>query len=149
MTPTWFKRAAYGLVGLCLASVISLQSSSKGTSAAVRPNAPVPAATPKPTAPRYNCGDTDHPDYIYFDWTKPMPQGGWLGNVVYGSNKPAVQIFNPQVVEQNVTDWTYQAQNGAFICHMIVSNKPPLTEHYVSFERCNNNQWPQVTCYLR
>lgn len=146
MTPTWLKRAAYGLVGLCLASVLCVQPSSKGTSAAVRPAA---TAAMTPTASRYNCGDTDHPDYINFDWTKPMPQGGWLGNVAYGGNKPAVQVFAPKPVEQNVTDWTYQAQDGSFICHMIVSNKPPLTDHYVSFERCNNNKWPQVTCYLR
>ena len=78
-----------------------------------------------------------------------MPQGGWLGVASYGNNKPAVQVFASKVVEQNVTDWTYQAQNGSFICHMIVSNKGPLRDHYVSFERCNNNTWPQVTCYLR
>lgn len=146
MTFTLFKRAAYALMGLSLVSVLSVQWASKGTAAASRPSAP--AAAPTPTSPRYNCGDPDAPDYITFDWTRPMPQGGWLGDVSYhGGYK--VQVFDPKVVEPNVTDWTYQAQNGSFLCHMIVSNKPPLRNHYVSFERCNNQNWPQVTCSLR
>lgn len=147
MTFTLFRRAAYGLMGLSLVSVLSVQWASKGTAAGIGPPAPA-AAAPTPTASRYNCGDADNPDYITFDWTRPMPQGGWLGNVSYrGEYK--IQVFDAKEVEPNVTDWTYQAQNGSFLCHMIVSNKPPLRNRYVSFERCNNQNWPQVVCYLR
>ncbi len=147
MTCTWFKRAAYGLICLSLASVLGVRWTSKGVAAAAPPAAAA-AAAPTPTGPRYNCGDPDSPDYITFNWTRQMPMGGWLGDVSFhGGYK--IQVFDAKTIEPNVTDWTYQAQNGAFICHMIVSNKGLPRTHYVSFERCNNQNWPQVLCYVR
>lgn len=153
MTPTWFKRTAYGLIGLSLLCLVSVQWTSKGTAAATQPPAPTPAQSPTPaptpTLARYNCGDPDHPDYISFTWTKRMPQGGWLGTVSYGKiiSKP-VQAFNAAKINDDarMLDWTFQAQDGSFLCHMYVTTKP--SDRSVSFGACRNNNWPQVTCSL-
>lgn len=148
MTHKSFKHAAYGLVGFCLVLLfLSVQMRDSNTQAANSGSA-LPSATPAPTPTRsrYNCGDVDNPDYITFKWTRPMPNGGWLGEVSYGQiiNKP-VQVFDSKVNETTkIVDWTFQAQDGSFLCHMYVS--PPILKRNVWFGACKNNVWPQPTC---
>jgi len=159
MTPTSFKRAAYGLVGLSLAFVLlGFQGSSSGKPAAMTATAP-PLASPtvppdqKPTLPRYNCGDSQNPDYIDFNWTGRKPNGGWVGEVTYGGAKTLVQAFDAKYVGDPINklvDWGFQAQNGSFVCRMKVNSKLPLLRNAsVGFDTCNNNTWPQLACSLK
>jgi hypothetical protein len=158
MTPTSFKRAAYGLVGLSLAFVLlSVQGSSSGKPAAMQPAAPLASPTvppdQKPTLPRYNCGDSQSPDYITFNWTGTKPNGGWVGDVTYNGKKTLIQAFDAKYIgapTDKLVDWGFQAQNGSFVCRMKVNSKVPLLRNAsVSFDTCNNNNWPQLACSLK
>lgn len=159
MTPTSFKRAAYGLIGLSLAFVfLSVQRTSSSTPAAMQAAAPIATPTPdaskKPTLGRYNCDSVDHPDNITFNWTARRPHGGWVGEVTYGSFvKKPIQAFDARFVDPanpnpRIIDWAFQAQDGSFLCRMTVDASRPLNAN-VSFGTCRNNNWPQLNCSLR
>jgi hypothetical protein len=157
MTSTSVKRAAYGLIGLSLAFVLlAFQQTSSGTPAAMSAAAP-PLASPtvppdqKPTQPRYNCGDSQSPDYIDFNWTGRKPNGGWVGEVTYGGSKTLIQAFDAKYIgppTDKFVDWGFQAQNGSFVCRMKVNSKL-LRNASVGFDTCNNNTWPQLACSLK
>ena len=159
MTPTSFKRVAYGLIGLSLAFVfLSVQGSSSGKPSAMSATAPLASPTvppnEKPTLPRYNCGDSQSPDYISFNWTGTKPNGGWVGEVTYGGFlKKPIQAFDAKYIgppTDKLVDWGFQAQDGSFICRMTVNSKLPLLRNAsVSFGTCRNNTWPQLACSLR
>lgn len=147
MTRITFRHAAYGLIGLSMLLLfLGAQLSGDRTRAAFA-GSPLPQASPTPpTRTRYNCGDVDNPDYITFQWTRPMPNGGYLGTVSYGqiTNKP-VQVFDAKVDNTTkIVDWTFQAQDGSFLCHMFVS--PIVLKRNVWFGACRNNVWPQPAC---
>lgn len=159
MTPTSFKRAAYGLIGLSLAFVfLSVQRTSSSTPAAMSPATPFATPTPdtnqKPTLARYNCGDAAQPDNITFNWTAKRPNGGWVGEVTYGNFvKKPIQAFDAKFIDpanpnQKMLDWAFQAQDGSFLCRMTVDSSRPLKAN-VSFGTCRNNNWPQLVCSLR
>lgn len=154
MKSNMFRRAAYAVIGLSLAFVfLAVQRTSSGTPvvrAASAVAAPVAAA---PTLTRYNCGEAAHPDYITFNWTGTRPQNGWVGEVTYGGFiKKPIQVYDakPDPNNNKIVDWAYQAQDGSFVCRMIVdSSLPLLRKANVSFGSCRNNNWPQLFCSLK
>src|SRR6185295_18066624 len=117
MTSTSLRRIAYGLMALSLAFIfLSVQRIGNGTPAtrAATPLAtPAPTPAPTPTLPRYNCGDSQNPDYLTFNWTSRKPNGGWVGDVSYGANfvKKPIQVFDAKVDPTNSRkiDWAFQA----------------------------------------
>lgn len=158
MIPTSVKRAAYGLMALILAFVfLSVQGSSGGKAAAMPAGAPLASPTvppnERPTLPRYNCGDAQNPDYITFNWTGTKPNGGWVGEVTYGGHVTLIQAFDAKYVgppADKLVNWAFQAQDGSFLCRMIVNSKLPLLRNAsVGFNTCRNNNWPQLACSLK
>ena len=98
------------------------------------------ATSTEPTLARYQCTGCGP---LIFQWTKPMPKGGWLGEVTFGKyvNKP-IQVFASTPINGGV-DWTFQAQDGEFLGHMLVST----LKNYIRFVHFRpNDQWPLVSC---
>ncbi len=121
MKRTLLNRIAYAVISLSLAFLLhGAYKTSSGTPAAATTTTAVQAV--KPTRLRYNCGDPQYPDFITFNWTRPMPQGGWLGTLTYGGvvNKP-IQVFDAKTDDPRFTNWAIQAQDGSFVCRMHVS----------------------------
>jgi hypothetical protein len=156
MTTTLFKHVAYGLIGLCLVLIflgVQMTGSSTPAAAALTPVLPstaaltpvLPSTQAYPTKARYNCGDSENPDYIDFRWMAPRPNGGWVGEVTYQGVTTKIQAYDAKVKNDlNLTDWGFQAQNGSFVCRMYVS--PINLKKFIWFGRCNNNNWPQPSC---
>lgn len=98
------------------------------------------ATSTEPTLARYQCTGCGP---LTFKWTRPMPKGGWLGEVTFGKyvNKP-IQVFAPTPIKGG-TDWTFQAQDGEFLGHMLVSTLKSFLR-FVNFRP--NDQWPLAFC---
>jgi hypothetical protein len=98
------------------------------------------ATSTEPTLARYQCTGCGA---LTFKWTKPMPQGGWLGEVTFGQyvNKP-IQVFASTPIKGG-TDWTFQAQDGSFLGHMLVSTYKCYLR-FVHFRA--NDKWPLASC---
>lgn len=97
------------------------------------------AATPTPQNQAYYCPYEGA--FLAFEWTRPMPQGGWLGEADGFTNK-AVQAYNAQSLPGGGLNWGIQAQDGSFVCRMHVS----ANQNTISFVNCSGN-WPVTFCY--
>lgn len=104
-------------------------------------------ATPAPPTriTTFYTPDTFEP--LTFEWTRPMPNNGYLGNVTFRQyQKKNIQVFDPRpVVSYGVQlgiSWAYQAQDGSFICRMFVS---AFGDVYVTFSERKQGNWPLVT----
>src|SRR6185295_15974943 len=80
-----------------------------------------------------------------FNWIRPMPHGGYLGEVSYGSFvKKPIQVFDAQIdpADQSKT-WQFQAQDGAFLLKMkVLSDQSSIT-----FLDLKKGTFPLVTVY--
>ena len=88
-------------------------------------------------------------DVLTFQWTKPMPENGYLGNVTFRQfKKKLIQVFDPEpVVSWGVQlgiSWAFQAQDGTFLCRMFVSNFGDL---FITFSERKKGDWPLITVY--
>jgi hypothetical protein len=91
--------------------------------------------------------DTFEP--LTFQWTRRMPNNGYLGNVTFRQfQKKNIQVFDPRIIETFGvvlgTSWAYQAQDGSFICRMFVSNFGDL---YITFSDRKQGNWPLITVF--
>ena len=101
-----------------------------------------------PTATRYQCGSGC--GALTFNWTRPMPGNGYLGEVTFGQfvNKP-IQVYGAEPILYNGhqvgLNWGFQAQDGSFLGRMYVSTG----KCYIRFAHFRaNDQWPQVSCHV-
>ncbi|HEX8475950.1 MAG TPA: hypothetical protein VF666_18130 [Pyrinomonadaceae bacterium] len=95
----------------------------------------------KPTQPRYFA---QNGAIMTFDWTRPMPENGYLGTVSFpgvATNKP-IQVFDPKTSVKG-TDWAFQAQDGSFLCRMFVT----ASQSRVTFSQNRIGNWPNITVY--
>lgn len=102
-------------------------------------NSSARAATPTPQNQDYFCPYEGA--FLAFEWTRPMPYGGWLGETD-GFTHKAVQAYNAQPLPGGGLNWGIQAQDGSFVCRMYVS----ANQNTLSFVNCNGN-WPVTFCY--
>jgi hypothetical protein len=89
--------------------------------------------------------DTSEP--LTFQWTKPMPNNGYLGNVTFRQfQKKLIQVFDPKpVISYGVElgkSWAYQAQEGSFLCRLFVSN---FGDVFITFSERKKGDWPLIT----
>jgi hypothetical protein len=98
--------------------------------------------TDDPTRTQYQCGSGC--GTITFSWGKRMPEGGRLGTVTIGKfvNKP-IQVFKPTPIAGGGTDWRFQAQDGAFLGHLLVSQLKSFIK-FVDFRP--GDEFPLVFC---
>ena len=107
------------------------------------------ATSTDPTAPRYQCGSGC--GTLTFMWGRRMPENGRLGTVTFAQyvNKP-IQVFaaKPIIINGHEvgTDWRFQAQDGSFLGHMLVSTRKSFIR-FVNFRP--NDPWPLVACSTR
>lgn len=101
-----------------------------------------------PTALRYQCGSGC--GTLAFQWGRHMPEGGRLGTVTFAQyvNKP-IQVFDAKPIIINGVelgkDWRFQAQDGSFLGHMLVSAR----KGFIRFAKFReNDNWPQVSCAI-
>jgi hypothetical protein len=98
--------------------------------------------TENPTHTLYHCGSGC--GTITFQWGKRMPKKGRLGTVTIGQfvNKP-IQVFAAKPIAGGGTDWRFQAQDGSFLGHMLVS---PL-KGFIRFANFRaRDKFPLVSC---
>ena len=86
-------------------------------------------------------------ELLTFQWTRRMPQNGYLGNVTFRQfRKKPIQVFDPKpVVSWGIElgiSWAYQAQDGSFLCRMFVSH---FGNAYISFSERKKGDWPLIT----
>lgn len=84
-----------------------------------------------------------------FQWTKPMPTNGYLGNVTFREfQKKPIQVFDPKPIEVHGvvlgTSWAYQAQDGSFLCRMFVS---AFNDVFITFSERKKGNWPLITVF--
>jgi hypothetical protein len=78
-----------------------------------------------------------------FTWTKPMPQGGYLGTVTFGLLKnKSIQVFDPKDVQYGKS-WAYQAQDGSFLCRMFVTSD----WRFITFSDSKKGNWPLISVF--
>jgi hypothetical protein len=106
------------------------------------------ATSTEPTETRYQCGSGC--GALTFNWTKPMPGNGYLGEATFGQfvNKP-IQVYGAEPIlfngHQVGLNWGFQAQDGSFLGRMYVSTG----KCYIRFAHFRaNDQWPQVSCHV-
>lgn len=86
---------------------------------------------------------------LTFEWTRRMPENGYLGNVTFRQfQKKPIQVFDPKPVATIGvvlgTSWAFQARDGSFICRMFVS---AFNDVYIAFSDRKTGNWPLVTVY--
>lgn len=86
-------------------------------------------------------------ELLTFEWTRPMPNNGYLGNVTFRQyHKKPIQVFDPKpVVTWGVElgiSWAYQAGDGSFICRLFVSH---FGNAYIGFSQRKKGDWPLIT----
>ena len=86
-------------------------------------------------------------ELLTFQWTRPMPNNGYLGNVTFRQfQKKPIQVFDPKpVVSWGVElgiSWAYQAQDGSFLCRLFVSH---FGNVYIGFSDPKKGNWPLIT----
>ena len=86
-------------------------------------------------------------EILTFQWTRPMPNNGYLGNVTFRQfQKKPIQVFDPKpVVSWGVElgiSWAYQAQDGSFLCRLFVSH---FGNVYIGFSERKKGNWPLIT----
>ena len=95
---------------------------------------------------------TNPTKYIYLDqqgrqmnlnWTKPMPNNGFLGEVTYLSFvKKPIQVF-AAIDQEGYKIWQFQAQDGSFLCSLKVR----LDQNTITFFDTRKGNFPNVTLY--
>ena len=81
---------------------------------------------------------------LTFQWTRAMPEGGYLGNVTFRQfQKKPIQVFDPEPVYSHSiligVSWAYQAQDGSFLCRVFVTE---FLNAYVTFSDLKKGNWP-------
>jgi hypothetical protein len=161
MTTSSFKRTISLLIGLLLVvSLVCVSAYGQGSiykkrhKRARRAVAAVPVIGPTPTnLQEYVCSPGEKV-LMRFDYTRNMPDGGFLGNQytsylgpngrVIRTTTDAVQWYAPSPPPaQNppVITWQYQAQNGSFVCKAVVIGANQMR---IDFTSCTN--FPPRTC---
>jgi hypothetical protein len=89
--------------------------------------------------------DTNEP--LTFQWTRPTPNNGYLGNVTFRQyQKKNIQVYDPKRIEAYGVllgiSWAYQAQDGSFICRLFVSN---FGDVFITFSERKTGNWPLIT----
>lgn len=82
-----------------------------------------------------------------FNWTRPMPNGGYLGEVTFGSfQRKPIQVFDAKVDRTDGSKtWQYQAQDGSFLCSMKVTSD----QGSITFLDRKKGDWPLITVDAR
>ena len=88
-------------------------------------------------------------DSLTFEWTRRMPENGYLGNVTFRQfQKKPIQVFDPKPVVnfgvQLGISWAYQARDGSFLCRMFVSN---FGDVFITFSERKKGDWPLITVF--
>lgn len=88
---------------------------------------------------------------LTFQWTKQMPDKGYLGTVTFRQfQKKPIQVFDPEQVrsygELIGWSWAYQAQDGSFLCRMFVS---AYYDSHVTFSDRKKGDWPVPLSVIR
>ncbi|HEX5709029.1 MAG TPA: hypothetical protein VFX96_17135 [Pyrinomonadaceae bacterium] len=98
--------------------------------------------TDAPTRAQYQCGSGC--GTITFSWGRRMPKNGRLGTVTIGQfvNKP-IQVFAAKPIAGGGTAWRFQAQDGSFLGHLLVSQLKSFIR-FVDFRP--GDQFPLVFC---
>lgn len=86
---------------------------------------------------------------LTFEWTRRMPENGFLGNVTFRQfQKKPIQVFDPKPISTYGIvlgiSWAFQARDGSFICRMFVS---AFNDVYVAFSDPKTGNWPLVTVF--
>ena len=119
---------------LCAALLLGAPLLGGGTSSAR-------AAYPTLQNEAYYCPYEDA--FVAFNWTRPMPYGGWLGDTD-GFTHKAVQAYDARTMSDGWLNWGFQAQDGSFVCRMYVSPD----RRSLSFVNCRPYaNWPVTLCY--
>ena len=79
---------------------------------------------------------------MIFNWTRRMPDNGFLGEVTYLSfvQKP-IQVFAVKVDQQGNSTWQFQAQDGSF----LLSMKVEADQRCITFLDRKKGDFPLVT----
>jgi hypothetical protein len=106
----------------------------------------------KTAARAYNATPTRDPSTFYcpyegtfvsFNWTTPMPYGGWLGQTADYKAKD-VQAYDAQPLSGGGLNWGFQAQDGSFVCRMYVSSD----QNHITFVNCRPfANWSLTSCF--
>lgn len=123
-------RALYA--ALCAALLLGAPSLGGGESSAR-------AATPTPQNQGYYCPYEGA--FLAFEWTRPMPYGGWLGETD-GFTHKAVQAYDSWTMYDGWMNWGFQAQDGSFVCRMKVAPN----QRTITFTNCRG-YWPVTSCF--
>ena len=98
------------------------------------------AAYPTPQNQGYYCPYEGA--LLAFEWTRPMPYGGWLGDTD-GFTHKAVQAYDMKTMSSGWQSWGLQAQDGSFVCRMYVS----ADQNHITFVNCRPfANWPLTSC---
>jgi hypothetical protein len=81
--------------------------------------------------------------FVSFNWTTPMPYGGWLGQT--GDYKAKdVQAYDAQPLGGGALNWGFQAQDGSFVCRMYVT----ADQNHINFVNCRPfANWSLTSCF--
>ena len=84
---------------------------------------------------------------MIFNWTRPMSDNGYLGEVTYVSfvQKP-IQVFAVKIDQRGTHTWRFQAQDGSFLLSMRVEPD----QKCITFLDRKKGDFPLVTvCTIR
>jgi hypothetical protein len=89
----------------------------------------------------------DNSEVLTFQWTKQMPNKGYLGIVTFRQfQKKPIQVFDPKGVESFGAclgiSWAFQAQDGSFLCRLFVSN---FGDVFITFSDPKKGDFPPIT----
>lgn len=87
---------------------------------------------------------TEAGERLTFEWTKQMPDEGYLGSVTFRQfQKKPIQVFDREEIKSHGivlgVSWAYQAQDGSFLCRMFVS---AFRDSFVTFSERKKGDWP-------
>ena len=100
-----------------------------------------PQTSPSPN-PTLNVYVDKQGQRMILNWTRQMPDNGFLGEVTYLSFvKKPIQVFAAKVDQQGNKTWEFQAQDGSFLCSMKVT----FDQRVVTFLNLRKGKFPLVT----
>ena len=138
-TTSYRRRAVWALCGLLCSALLLCASFVPGGESSARA---AYTATPTRDPSLFYCPYENA--YVSFDWTQPMPYGGWLGATGYYKAKD-VQAYDAKPLANGGLNWGFQAQDGSFVGRMYVA----LHKSIVRFAHFRpGDQWPQVACFI-
>ena len=137
MTTSSRRRAVWALCGALCATLLLCASFVPGGTSSARAYTATPTRDPQ----TFYCPYEDA--FVSFDWTTPMPYGGWLGQTGYYKYKD-VQAYDARPLSGGGLNWGFQAQDGSFVCRMYVS----ADQNNITFVNCRPfTNWSLTSCF--